>query len=328
VQNNGLAKRNTLLLIAAFAAIYILWGSTYLAIKFAIVTLPTFVMTGSRFLVAGVTLFLIGRFSKGYVTPTRSELRAGAVVGILLFLGGTGAVALSEHYITSSLAALLVATEPFWVVLLSWLWLKGPRPNWKVVLGLVLGFAGVALLIGGSGLGDGVDAAKQIPIAALVIAGSLSWAAGSVYGMKAPSPKSPFVTAGVQMLSGGSALVLLGTFLGEWKGFEITAVSRASWLGLLYLLVFGSLIAFTAYSWLLKNASPAIVATYAYVNPVVAVFLGWAFGGESFSSKMLLGAAVIIGSVALITTQGTEKKVKQEARTLEPSGEGSPSYST
>lgn len=323
-----LADRKTVLLIAAFAAIYILWGSTYIAIKFAIVTLPTFLMTGSRFLVAGSILFLVGRFSKGYVKPTLAEWRSGAVVGILLFLGGTGAVVLSEHYIASSLTALLVATEPFFIVLLSWAWLKGPRPTGKVILGLLLGFLGVALLIGGAGFSDGPGGLKQLPIALLVIGGALSWAAGSIYGMRAPSPKSPLLTSGIQMLTGGSALVLLGTLMGEWNGFDITAVSRSSWFGLLYLLVFGSLIAFTAYSWLLKNAAPAMVATYAYVNPVIAVLLGWALGGESFTSRMLIGAAVIVGSVALITSQESKPKAKKQELAIEPRGEGSPSYST
>ncbi|MBO0801414.1 MAG: EamA family transporter, partial [Blastocatellia bacterium] len=144
-------KRAIFLLIAAFTIVYLIWGSTYLAIKYVIQTLPALISTGTRFTLAGTTLFLVSRFSKGYESPTLSQWRSSFIVGTLLFLGGTGGVVLAEHYIASSLAALLVATEPFWIVLLSWLWMKGPRPNLKVALGLLLGFAGVYLLIGGSG---------------------------------------------------------------------------------------------------------------------------------------------------------------------------------
>jgi drug/metabolite transporter (DMT)-like permease len=299
-------KRNVILLIAAFAAIYILWGSTYLAIKYVIETLPSLISTGTRFLLAGSTLFLAGRFSKDYQKPTGAEWRASFIIGILLFLGGTGGVVLAEHHLTSGLTALLVATEPFWVVLLSWLWLKGARPDWKVALGLLIGFAGVYLLIGSAGAaGNGSNQPFAI---VLIIASALSWATGSIYGVRASTPKSPFLASGMQMLAGGSSLILVGTLTGEWTRFEITAVSLNSVLALAYLLVFGSLIAFTAYSWLLKTARPAMVATYAYINPVIAVILGWAFAGESFTSRMLLGAGVIVGSVVLITSQGSEPK--------------------
>jgi drug/metabolite transporter (DMT)-like permease len=308
MQKNGIAKidpkRSFVLLIAAFAAVYILWGSTYLAIKYVIETLPALISTGARFLTAGATLYLAGRLSKGYERPTFTQWRASFVVGTLLFLGGTGGVVMAEHHITSSLAALLVATEPFWIVLLSWLWLKGPRPNLKVALGLLLGFVGVYLLIYGNGYaGNGTN---QLLGTILVIAAAFCWATGSIYGMRAPVSKSPILAAGMQMLAGGSMLLLAGTLMGEWTGFKIAAVSLTSWLGLAYLLVFGSLIAFTAYSWLLKNAQPAMVATYAYVNPVIAVLLGWAIAGESFTAQMSIGAGVIVGSVVLITSQASE----------------------
>jgi len=314
MQNNEITKvetkRNVFLLIAAFTAVYILWGSTYLAIKYAIETLPPLLMTGTRFLVAGVTLFLVGRFSKGYQKPAFREWRASFVVGALLFLGGTGGVVLAEHHISSSLTALLVATEPAWIVLLGWLWLKGTRPNWKVALGLLIGFAGVYLLIGASG-GTG-NGNNQLMGAILVLVAAVCWAAGSIYGVRAPASKSPILASGMQMISGGSLLLLVGTLRGEWTNFHIANVSPHSWLGISYLLVFGSLIGFTAYSWLLKNAQPSIVATYAYVNPVVAVLLGWAFAGESLTSQMFVGAAVIVGSVALITSQNSGKATKKK----------------
>ncbi len=318
------SKRNVILLILAFAAVYVLWGSTYLAIKYVIETMPPFISAGARFLLAGLTLFIVGRFSKGYEKPTLAEWRASAVVGPLLFLCGTGGVVLAERHITSGLAALLVATEPFWVVLLSWLWLKGPRPDWKVALGLLIGFAGVYLLKDGAGAGQAGD--NQLFGMALVIAAAFCWATGSIYGVRAPASKSPILASGMQMLAGGSALLLAGTLMGEWTGFEIAAVSLNSWLALAYLLVFGSLITFTAYSWLLKNARPATVATYAYVNPAIAVILGWAIAGESFTTRMLLGAGVIVGSVALITSQNSETAAGEKIVPVENSTESRPAY--
>jgi drug/metabolite transporter (DMT)-like permease len=225
------------------------------------------------------------------------------IVGTLLLLGGNGGVVFAERHISSSLAALLVATEPFWIVLLSWLWLKGVRPNWKVALGLAVGFFGVWLLISGQDTSGVTQTGSMQLIGTIaVIAAALSWATGSIYGLRAPVPKSSFLTAGMQMFSGGLVLLLVSLLAGEWSGFKLSEVSDNSWWGLLYLIVFGSLIAFTAYSWLLKNVPPAMVATYAYVNPIIAVFLGWLIAGESFTGQMLIGAGVIVGSVALITS--------------------------
>lgn len=309
------SQRRTIFLVGAFAAIYIIWGSTYLAIKYAIETLPTFLMAGSRFMIAGAILYAWGRFSADYERPKLAHWRTSFIVGTLLLLGGNGTVVLAEHYIPSSLAALVVATEPFWIVLLGWLWLGSSRPNLKVVLGLMIGFVGVYLLIGG-GLGDSSKSATgQILGSGLVMAGALFWAVGSLYGLRAPAAKSPLLASGMQMLSGGFVLLLVGTFAGEWSRFDLAAVSGYSWLGFVYLVIFGSLIGFTAYSWLLKNAAPAMVATYAYVNPVIAVLLGWAVAGESFTGQMLLGAGIIVSSVMLITSQDKDKdNSKQDER--------------
>jgi drug/metabolite transporter (DMT)-like permease len=213
-------------------------------------------------------------------------------------------------------------------VLLSWLWLKGARPDWRVALGLLIGFAGVYLLIDVNGPGQAGNGTNQLFGIVLVIVAALFWATGSIYGVRAPASKSPIMASGMQMLAGGSALLLVGTLMGEWTGFEIAAVSLNSWLALAYLLVFGSLITFTAYSWLLKNARPAAVATYAYVNPVIAVILGWAIAGESFTGRMLLGAGVIIGSVVLITSQNSEAIVEEKDVSIEGSAENCPTYST
>lgn len=301
------SKRSVVILIAALAAVYIIWGSTYLGIKYAIETLPTFLMAGFRFTVAGSVMLLWARFTKDYEKPKLIHWRTSFIVGALLLLCGNGFVVLAEHYISSSLAALLIATEPFWIVIISWLVMKGVRPNLKVALGLVLGFIGVTLLIGGSGFSF-ESGNNQLIGAGLIIIGTLAWASGSLYGLRAPTPKSPILTAGMQMLAGGLTLLLVGTLLGEWKTFDAAKVSTNSLLALVYLIVFGSIIAFTAYSWLLKNVEPSLASTYAYVNPVIAVLLGWAIAGESLTGQMLLGAGVIVGSVVLITSQ--EKEVK------------------
>jgi len=298
-------NRSLVLLIAAFAAIYIFWGSTYLAIKYAIETLPPFLMAGARFVFAGAILLVWARFSADYEKPSAVHWRTSFIVGTLLLLGGNGGVVFAEHYISSSLAALLVATEPFWIVLLSWLWLKGARPNLKVALGLAVGFFGVWLLINGQTTnGEATSSGLMQLLATIaVIAAAMSWATGSIYGLRAPVPKSSLQTAGMQMFSGGLVLLLVSLIAGEWSKFNINEVSANSWFGFIYLIIFGSLIGFTAYSWLLKNAQPTMVATYAYVNPIVAVLLGWLIAGESFTGKMLLGAGVIVGSVILITSQ-------------------------
>lgn len=304
-------KRNLVVLIAAFAAVYIFWGSTYLAIKYALETLPPFLMAGSRFALAGAILFVIARFSKDYERPTVKHWRTSFIVGTLLLLGGNGGVVLAQQYISSSMTALLVATEPMWVVLLSWQWLKSEKPNWKVAAGLLVGFVGVWFLIAGRGPGGfGSDGSGQTFGIVAVMAAALSWAAGSMYGLRGATPKSSLLTAGMQMLSGSLALFIVGILRGEWASFDPAAVSSNSMFALGYLLVFGSLLGFTAYSWLLKNAQPSMVATYAYVNPVVAVLLGWSIAGESITSQMLIGAFIIVASVALITAsrKGSTKK--------------------
>jgi len=291
------------LLLATFAAVYLLWGSTYLAIKYAIATMPPLLMAGSRFLLAGSIMTGAGRLSADYQKPTLAQWKTSCVVGAALLVGGNGGIVLAERFVPSSLAALLVATEPFWIVVLSWLWLRGERPNGKVVLGLLLGFGGVYLLVGEQLFAGAGASRAQLGGVVLVLAAAFSWAAGSIYGLRAAVPQSAVLASGLQMLAGGSLLLVLGTLTGEWRGFDPGRVALASWLGWGYLVVFGSLVAFTAYSWLLKHAPPARVATYAYVNPVVAVLLGWAVAGETLTAQMLAGAAVIVGSVVLITTQ-------------------------
>lgn len=306
-------KSNIVLLIAAFAAVYILWGSTYLAIKYAIDTLPPFLMAGTRFVVAGGILMLWARFSKDYEKPKAAHWKTSFIVGTLLLLGGNGGVVFAEHYISSSLAALLVATEPFWIVLLSWLWLKGSRPNLKTIAGIAVGFFGVWLLLNGqSSATDSNANPMQFFGAIAVILAAVSWAFGSIYGLRSPVPKSAILTSGMQMFSGGLVLFFVSLITGEFSRFDIAKVSNESLFGLIYLIIAGSLIGFTAYSWLLKNANPAMVSTYAYVNPIVAVFLGWLIAGETFTTQMLIGAGVIVGSVVLITARDNDKNKSGE----------------
>ena len=301
------SSRKLLILVAAFAAVYVVWGSTYLAIKYAIETLPPFLMAGSRFLIAGSILFLWARLSKDYERPTRAHWRTSFIVGTLLLLGGNGFVVLAQHFIPSSLAALLVATEPLWIVILSWLWLKNGRPNWRVALGLLLGFAGVWMLISGrpTAVASSTEGYGQWIGIVAVICATFSWAAGSIYGLRGSVPRSSLLTAGMQMLAGSVGLFLVGSLRGEWSTFDPSAVSSNSLFGLGYLIIFGSLVGFTAYSWLLKNARPSMVATYAYVNPVIAVVLGWLIASEAMTGQMLFGAGIIVGSVMLITSQNS-----------------------
>ena len=300
-------KQKLIFLIAAFAAVYLIWGSTYLAIKYAIETLPTFLMAGVRFMVAGGILYAAARVSTGYEKPTGIQWRTSFIVGALLLGIGNGAVVLAEHYISSSMTALLVASNPFWMVTLGWLFMGKGRPNYKVALGLLVGFVGVTLLvIGRPAAGEGGGNAQILGIFLVVVA-TIGWAFGSLYGATAPTSKSNLQASGMQMLAGGALLMVISGVSGEWQTFDYRAVSSTSWLALLYLTFVGALVAYTAYSWLMRNASPSAVSTYAYVNPVVAVILGWAIAGESITLPMLVGAAIIVASVVLITSNNRLK---------------------
>lgn len=288
-------------LIAGFAAIYIVWGSTYLAIRFAIDTLPPFLMAGVRFIIAGALLYAWTRRRSGR-RPDRGEWKAAFVVGALLLLGGNGGVVWAEQSVPSGVAALIVAIVPCWMVLLDWARPGGPRPAAQVGVGLVLGLAGVALLVGPGSLagGLGVDPAGS----AVLVFASLSWAAGSIYARQTKAPVLPLQTTGMQMLAGGACLTLAGLVNGEAASVDLTAVSARSAAAFLYLIAFGSIVGYSAYVWLLRKSTPARVSTYAYVNPIVAVFLGWALADEPLTPRMLLAAAVIVAGIALITLTG------------------------
>ena len=283
----------------AFAIIYVIWGSTFLGILFAIQTLPPFLMASARFLAAGSLLYGWSRFVNGAAAPSLANWRATAVVGVLLLLGGNGLLVWSELRIPSGVAALLVGTVPCFMVLLDWLRPGGARPTGLVIAGLLLGLLGLVWLVGPDTLmgGGRVDLLGAV----VVVLGSFLWALGSVYSRHAATPPSPFLSTAMQMLGGGVALLLVSVLLGEPWTFDASTVSLRSVLGLLYLTVFGSIIAFSAYIWLLQHSTPTRVSTYAYVNPVIAVVLGWALAGEALTARVGVAAAIIVSGVALIT---------------------------
>ena len=290
-------------LIGAFLAVYLIWGSTYLAIAMAIETLPPLLMAGVRFLIAGGVLFAWAAWRTG-TWPTVREWRSAAIVGALLLLGGNGAVVMAEQRVASGAVALLVATVPLWMVLLAWLWKGGRRPDWSICTGIALGLVGIGALVGPDALGAGkVDAIGAVT----VLGGSLAWATGSIYARSAELPRSPLVATGMEMLAGGAALLIVGLATGELATTRLDLVTARSALAFWYLVVFGSLVGFTAYVWLLKATTPARAATYAYVNPIVAVLLGWAFAGEPLTARTMLSAFVVLTAVALITARGARR---------------------
>jgi drug/metabolite transporter (DMT)-like permease len=288
-------------ILLAFAAVYLIWGSTYLAIRFAIETVPPFLVGAARFLVAGGLLYGWARI-RGQETPTRANWGAATLMGGLLLLGGNGGVLWAEQRVSSGLAALLVTMVPLWVVLLEWLGprpLRRGRPGRAVLLGVAGGFLGVALLAGPVDLEGG---AVDLVGAAVLVGASLSWASGSVLSRHLTLPSSPLLGTAMQMLGGGALLLLAGLATGEPARLSLEQVSATSLLALAYLTVFGSLVAFSAYVFLLREIPTSKVATYAYVNPVVALALGWTLAGEELSARTLMAAAIILGSVVLITT--------------------------
>lgn len=286
-------------IILAFAAVYLIWGSTYLAIRFAIETLPPFLMAGMRFTIAGAAMYIWIRL-RGTPAPTLAHWRSAAVIGALLLCLGNGGVVWAEKQVPSSLAALLIAITPFWMVLLDWMRPGGVRPTKEVIAGLTLGLTGVVLLIGPAELGGVGDV--NLVGAGIILLASLSWSIGSLYARQAPLPASPLMTTALEMLAGGVLLLLVGLLNGELQRVSLSTISLRSMLGFGYLIIFGSLVAFTAYSWLLQRTTPARLSTYAYVNPVVAVLLGWGLAGEEVTTRTLVAATIIVAGVMIITT--------------------------
>jgi len=282
----------------ALIALYIVWGSTYLAIRFAVESMPPFLHASIRFLISGLILF-IWRRSAGDPAPTRSNWISTGIVGTFLLVGGNGFVALAEKHIPSGIAALIISTSPFWLVLFEALRSGGAKPNWQSILGLVIGFGGVFLLIGPAKLTGAEQHFNTSSVILLLIAPVL-WSLGSIYAKGADMPKSTLMSTGMQMLTGSVALFVVSAVTGELSGFNLAGVTMRSWWGLVYLITFGSLVGFVSYGWLLHNAPISLMSTYAYVNPVVAVFLGWLFAGELLNARIFVASAIIIGSVIYI----------------------------
>lgn len=293
------AARKSTLVILSFAAIYLIWGSTYLGIRIGIESFPPLLLAGVRHSLTGLILYPILRWKTG-VRPTLAHWRTAAVTGVLLLLIGNGGVCVAEGTVPSGVAALLVATISLWIVLIDWMRPGGTRPLPRVVAGIAMGFAGLALLVGPAHLG-GSGRVDPKGSAILVIA-SLSWAFGSLYAKHGSLPSSPLLGVSMQSLAGGLALCIAGLFTGEVSTLHITGISLRSWLALGYLIVFGSGLGFTAYIYLLKNTAAARVGTYALVNPVVALFLGWLFVGEPVTLRTSIAATVILTAVLLVIT--------------------------
>jgi drug/metabolite transporter (DMT)-like permease len=310
-------KRDAVLLIFAFAAVYIIWGSTYLAIAVGIESFPTLLLPAARHLVAGLILYPLLRWRTG-ITPTRTQWRTAIITGLLLLLIGNGGVCLAERTVPSGVAALLVALVSFWMVLLDWLRPGGMRPVPRVVASLLLGFAGLLLLVGPAQLGG---SQRVNPAGAgILVVGSFAWAWGSIYSKHHDLPSSPLLGVAMQSLAGGAALWIVGLLAGEGRQLHLSTITARSWIAFAYLILFGSGVGFTAYVYILKKSSAARVGTYAFVNPVVALFLGWLGAGETITRRTALAAAVILTAVLLVIT-APHKDPAEAAEVLPNPGE-------
>lgn len=287
-------------LLLAFASIYVIWGSTYLGIRVAIETMPGFLMAGVRFLIAGALLYAVLR-ARGTPRPTGRQWRVNAIIGTFLLLGGNGLVVWAEQFVPSGITALLIGVQPLFFVLTEWAWPNGTRPTIGTMAALLFGFAGVAWLAapwenaahGGLHAG-GVTA---------ILAACVFWAFGSIYGRHTKHGADPLFASSLQMLGGGAVLTLTALLYGDFGRLDLGGISGRSWAAFGYLVVFGSLIGFPTFVWLMKHSTPARVSTYAYVNPVVAVFLGWLLLDEPVTSRTIVASAVIVTAVAVITVQ-------------------------
>jgi drug/metabolite transporter (DMT)-like permease len=278
-------------------ALYIAWGTTYLAISYAIQSIPPFFMSGMRFLVAGLVLYTWRRWS-GDPAPTRTEWRSAAIIGMFLLVGGIGVVGIAEQYVPSGIAALIIAATPLWVVLIEALPPLRNRPSWLSIVGVLVGLVGIIILVDPLRSG-GRQEYNLLGIGALLLA-ALSWSVGSIISHRAILPKSALLSAGMQLLVGSAGSFFVGMIAGEGRQLHLAAIKFSSVLGLGYLIVVGSLIGFVCYSWLLRVAPTSLVVTYTYVNPLVAVTLGSVIAHEIISPRTLIATPLIISAVILI----------------------------
>jgi drug/metabolite transporter (DMT)-like permease len=282
----------------ALIAVYIAWGSTYLAIRFAVESIPPFLMAGVRFLIAGAILYAWRR-AAGDAQPVKRHWRSAAIIGLLLLCGGNGGVVWAEQRVPSGIAALVVGSSPLWMVVIDALLPGGRRPAWQTWVGVLVGFSGIFLLINPTQFAGGSNSLDPLGVGALLV-GALLWASGSLYGRDAHLPSSPLLGTAMEMLAGGAGFMVMGTLTGEWSRLNLAAIQPVSLWGLAYLIIGGSLVGFAAYTWLLRVAPTPLVATYAYVNPLIAIFLGSLLAKEALTPRILLAAAVIVAAVVLI----------------------------
>lgn len=298
--------------VSAFAAIYLVWGSTYLAILFAIRAMPPLLMAGTRFVLSGVIIYAAARLT-GAPRPVAGHWRNAAIVGVCLLFFGNGGVTIAEQWVPSGLASLIVATVPIDIAILGWLTGVSKRPTIAAWLGLIGGIAGVGILVGPVLTGGSASGHFLVGVAVLLF-GSLVWSAGSLYSRCTQGSPSLFLSSGQQMITGGIALFAGGLIHGEWKDFQVSRLTPQSLGAFVYLIFIGAIVGYTAYFWLLQHCEPAKVATYAYVNPIVAVLLGAFFADERLTLRTLVAAAMIVGSVALVITAEQMKAKRGEAR--------------
>ena len=296
-------QKNYWLLIASFAAVYVIWGSTYLAIHFALKTIPPFFMAGTRFLIAGAILYFFARFS-GAPKPSLLHCKNASVIGILLLVCGNGGVVYAQQMVPSGITSLIVSIEPVWVVLILWLGKSGKAPSIYAWLGLFLGLLGMVILLG-SHSSDMVNVSPKGFI--ILLCSTFSWALGSVYAVNAAAPKSPSMATSLQMIAGGFVLSCISFFIGEWERLSYHSISSSSVLSVLYLIVFGSIVGYSAYSFLTRTVSPSQVSTYAYVNPVIAVFLGTWLGKEALTKQILIATPILVIAVVLLIWKTSPK---------------------
>ncbi len=293
-------------LVLAFATIYLVWGSTYLAIRVCVESMPPFAMASARFLLAGALLFAFLKL-RGAAWPTLQQWRSSAITGTFLLLGGNGLVVYAEQTVSSANAALFIGIGPLFTVLIEWAWPGGLRPNFLTFLALALGIAGVTWLAApweSPSAGMGISLFDSL----LLLGACLSWSFGAIYGRHVKNPASPFMTSAQQMLAGGVILALTAALRGEWTTLDLATISAASWQGFVYLVTIGSLVGFSTFVWLMKHSTPALVSTYSYVNPVVAVFLGWLILNEPVTSRTYVAAVLIVGAVVLLTLAKNRRK--------------------
>jgi drug/metabolite transporter (DMT)-like permease len=287
-------------LVLAFSAIYLIWGSTYLGIRIAVESMPPFLMAAARFLIAGTVLFVILKL-RGAAWPTPRQWWTNAAIGTFLLLGGNGLVVWAELTIPSGITALLIGVGPLFIVMTEWAWPGGIRPTGVTMAALLLGFAGVTWLA--APWEESNNGGLRLSGILAILGACLSWAIGSIYSRHAKHGADPFVASALQMLGGGAALTFVAVLHGDFQALDMDAITPRGWAAFTYLIAMGSLVGFSTFVWLMRHSTPARVATYAYVNPVVAVFLGWLVLGEAISTRTIVASAIIVTAVVIITTE-------------------------